>query len=107
MTAVGDTATSTDQFTELMARFEIACERPSRNAASRRNGGRYSADCGGMNPAEWVLWFRCGCSPSYVLYCTFCRDCVLAADSLMCHTCGFHSPGSQHYRQVEPLRSAA
>lgn len=98
-----------DRFTVLVEGIEIPCERPARNADSVARGCLASPDCGGRNPAEWVLWFACGCDePPYVLYCTFCKDVVLSPRLLLnCAVCNRTVPGSEMYRLVEPLNKAA
>lgn len=76
--------------------WDVACER-----AARPNT---DAACNGEGKAEWALWFVCGCSPMYVLYCTRCKDNVLKAEDICCSECGgLWSPGSTAYALVEPL----
>lgn len=92
-----------DQFTEMMNDVRVPCERELRDAYHAANGQRVLANCGGVNPAEWVMWFACPCPPAYALYCTFCKDTVLAAPMLYCGDCGLNVPPGQMYRLIEPI----
>lgn len=92
-------STRPDQFTSIVESLRVPCER------SRRP--RPYPHCGGMNPAEWILWFRCGCPPTYVLYCTRCKDAVLAKHELVCLGCNICVPPSDMYSLIEPLDRAA
>jgi hypothetical protein len=85
--------TATEDATEL----EIACER-----GTRPNLG--AAACRGEGKAGWALWLSCCNNPPYVLYCTACKDAVLAAGYLWCKGCNSeHRPGSLAYSLIEPI----
>lgn len=94
---LGITSTEVAEGTE----WDVACERTNRRSA----GSVRILPCQGSGRAEWALWFACGCSPGYVLYCTVCKDAVLTfPGGLCCRECDqtFH-PASTAYALVEPL----
>lgn len=78
--------------------WAVPCERAARPTAD-------GDDCGGRNPAAWILWPVCGCAP--LLYCAPCRDIVTGYRRLTCVHCGYRwrwrpwIPTA--FRLIEPL----
>lgn len=84
--------------------WEVACERAARDEEGLTHGQLPGCACNGEGVAEWSLWFACGCTPGYVLYCTPCKDQMLQSPRIYCTGCStMFTPGSTGYSLVEPI----
>jgi hypothetical protein len=92
-----DTRDWTLQWPDMQEAFP--CERNDKSTKTY-------VSCGGENPAEWVLRLAPCCAKitAYVLWCTSCKDHVLALPVVHCTHCKhIWRPAYEAYLTVEPL----
>lgn len=67
--------------------------------------------CGGANAAQWIVRLVgcCECRPKFKLYCTACKDVVMAPENaIFCNCCRtLFRPASLGVKHIEPLNRAA